>query len=261
MICSSRAALAHRAGVERRQFLAVEAHRAGGRLDAAAARPCAVVVLPQPDSPTRPSVSPRPTSKRHAVDGLDRPARRRSQRRRRGVVLDQVADLQQRCGAATLLALIGPAAPARGDRRPIMRRLEAAAKQATHVAVAQRASAPASRRGSASLAQGQRAAKRAAAAERPAAPAPCRGSRPAARLCVFMRRHRRHQGRGCRDAAAGRTGRGDARFLDLAAGVHHHHAVAALGHHAEVVGDQHASPMPSSLLQALAAGRGSAPGW
>ena len=31
----------------------------------------------------------------------------------------------------------------------------------------------------------------------------------------------------------------DRRLLDLAAGIHHHHAVGVLGHHAQVVGDQH----------------------
>jgi hypothetical protein len=31
---------------------------------------------------------------------------------------------------------------------------------------------------------------------------------------------------------------GRRRLLDLAAGIHHHHAVGVLGHHAHVVGDQ-----------------------
>ena len=54
------------------------------------------VVLPQPDSPTRPSVSPRRISKLDAVDGLDRPDRALQDAALDREVLDEVADLDER---------------------------------------------------------------------------------------------------------------------------------------------------------------------
>ena len=65
--------------------------------------------------------------------------------------------------------------------------------------------------------------------------------------------------RGCRDAAAGRTDRFDRRPLDDFAGIHHRHAVADFGDHAEIVRDQQIAVSHLSLA-AVRAARGSAPG-
>ena len=59
------------------------------------ARP--TVVLPQPDSPTRPSVSPCPSVERHVVDGADF-AVLRSRRRRTPGTGRQVLDFKQMVG-------------------------------------------------------------------------------------------------------------------------------------------------------------------
>ena len=55
--------LAHRRSRQRRQLLTLEGDGAAGRLDSAARGNVPGVVLPQPDSPTSPTVSPSSTSK------------------------------------------------------------------------------------------------------------------------------------------------------------------------------------------------------
>ena len=70
----------------------------------------ATVDLPQPDSPTSPSVSPLPTREADAVDGMhgaDAPAQDAAAHR---VMLDEVGDLEQG-------ALIGHGAPTNSAAR------------------------------------------------------------------------------------------------------------------------------------------------
>ena len=78
------------------------------------------MVLPQPDSPTRPSVSPRRMSRSDPVDRLDHPDRPLQDAAADREVLDQAADLDQRRRGR----------PIRDRRRPGRRRWTGPASEA-----------------------------------------------------------------------------------------------------------------------------------
>ena len=186
---------------------------------------CAVVVLPQPDSPTSASISPRPT-----VNETPSTARHRASAARRAIVPnepagdriadDEILDREQRARSSSR-----PPPPARrsGGRRRERPPATVAQERPLVLAPLERAVAP--RRGTGS----PRSSGRAAAA-RP-------GSRPARPSPYEIGRRREQQPR-VRDAAARGTGRRPA-LLDDLAGVHHGRAVADLRHDRQVVRHQH----------------------
>ncbi len=205
------------------------------------ARP--VVDLPQPDSPTRPSVSPASMSKRHAGDGLHLRRRRVRMRPppRTGKCLYEVVDLEQRrAGDGGSRRLDGPSrsswhviARSRrcAEQRPVgvarRRRARPSGWQAARWSrlVGRRAARARSCR---QLVAGQRAARRERAAGRqvdqrrrrardrrqPAAVVDRRGSSRAARRCTASAACRRRRRR---------------RRSTSAPGVHHQHPVGHPG--------------------------------
>ena len=123
--CISRRVAAQRVAVERQQIVAVEAHRARRSARSGAARRRPSVVLPQPDSPTMPSVSPAARSKLDAVDGAHHAARAAEQARRDREVLAQIA--HARAAASQVTGRDTPPASwaRRGCTRPHARRVRA----------------------------------------------------------------------------------------------------------------------------------------
>ena len=203
------------------------------------------VVLPLPDSPTRPRHSPGATSRSTPSTARTTPASRRSSRRRAEVLVD-AGGREQRLG--------------RDGRRWSRRSRSWSGAGNTAIADRRRPqSAAAPRAGSGRTRRGSEDGTRTPADARrrrepgPGSTAACR-ARPARRGAAARR-----AGRACRDATAPRTAL-RARLLDHAAGVHHHHAVAGLGHHREVVGDEE-RPRDRARGAGGPAARGSAPGW
>ncbi len=213
-----RAALrAQRGGVQRAEVAAPSKRTrpAVGSISRSTSRPS--VDLPQPDSPTTPSVSPGRSVRSTPSTARTAPLARPNSRAHREV-LDQALALaaaaRRSCGRLPAeprpAAHRGRAAPA---SRPARWRVARPSRQRRRVASAQRASANGQRGGEAAagraaqrvghlaLDRGQpRAARRAAA-----------GSSRAARRC--------------RDAAARANSARHRRLLDDAAGVHHRHLV------------------------------------
>ena len=206
------------------------------------------VDLPQPDSPTSDSVSPRVDVERHAVDRIDlRRSCRRGSRRGAG-----------KCFFRSLTSSSGRSALMRRAIRRV-RRIVAGRRRWPGALVS---SAGATWRHS-SVAIGQRPANDAADDRLPQARHQAGNFR---QLASPRRRQRRaelrHRAEQALRVGMQRAGEElvDRRLLDLAAGIHHHHALGHLRHHAEVVRDQH-DRRADAGASGRASGRGSAPGW
>ena len=199
----------------------------------------ATVDLPQPDSPTRPSVSPAPIEKLTPSTACTVPTRRAQQTPpRTGKCLLEVGDLEQRAAASAswrtppLPAARQQAAQCVAGRVSLQRRtLRAAARRSRTRSAAQTRSPAAGWSAPAPCREFRRAARRLFA---PIDPARHRGQQP---VRVGMQRRRR--------TASSTVG-----LLDLLAGVHHDDALRGLGDDAEVVRDQ-----DRSRCRASSAGR------
>ena len=195
-----------------------------------------MVDLPQPDSPTRPRVSPRSTLERHADDGLDRrracaggPAADRE-------LLDQIGGLQQDGTVGGHLYATDSVA---GAARALARRSSRPMACPWIVGDRPGARAPRSSQTPGTRACGQRGWN--------AQPGGGREHRRRLRPGSGVSSARRRRRRGGAARRAGPRCRGarvvedvvDGARLDQAPGVHHQHPVGDAGHDAEVVGDQH----------------------
>ena len=201
-----------------------------------------MVLLPEPDSPTRPSVSPRCDRERHVVDRAHRPVAccRSSVFRLRTSISG--ASTVSSCGLTSSAAATQHAARLSrlagvDERRHGLR----GRRRAPGRSAARRRSRAAARAGSR---PGRGSRTGASAAAGPAARA--LPGRQASRPCVY----------GC---AGAREQRPHRRAFDDAAGVHHHHVVGVVRDDAEVVGDEQDAHAGLGL-QAAASARGSAPG-
>ena len=119
MICISRRAAAQLAAQSSVMSVPSKTISPGGRLDAGAASSRPSVDLPQPDSPTRPSVSPRRTSKVDAVDRvhLRRPCAEAAPRWIGKCFLSSCASSSD-AGVDRAVAFVALDAPARGAAEP-----------------------------------------------------------------------------------------------------------------------------------------------
>ena len=221
-----------------------------------------MVDLPQPDSPTRPSVSPRRTCERHAGDGghvadgapehaaadrevLHQVAWRRAAAPRRSVALGATATVSVtwRSPAGSMTT----SAATRSAR-------STSARSESTVTLGERLGVVAGR--AVGVAGRPAAARAPRSSQRPGEPgeAAARVERAARRASDERRRRAldRHQRLVADVVEPGQAGQQAERVrvaglvedlvggahLHLAAGVHHHHLVGEAGHHAEVVGDE-----------------------
>ena len=214
------------------ELLALEAHRAARSASAAAARSSPVVDLPEPDSPTRPSVSPARDLEADAVDRLarGRPSARRASPRWTGNRFVRSVDPEQRAVGRSHRDRLAAGARARSRVR---RAHPVAGPDLAQLAAARRRSRRRVRRtGSAARSGSRRAGRRGPAAgpgSRSAAP---RG-RPRPRAAAARR-----AAPPCTDAPGWSNSSRTGRLLDDLARVHDGDVVGDLGDDAHVVGDQ-----------------------
>ena len=245
--CSSRRCGRICARRQRVDALAAPADFAAGRARSAAGSPWPVVDLPQP----------------RFADQAQRLARARSLKltpstactwpltRAKSALAHREVDLCRSCTSQQRVA---------HARR--LHAIRADSQQATDVAAAVRVERRRLRRGSASTACGQRGAN-----AQPAIGSRSDGTMPGISARRLRTRFARRPGaasspagRACRDGSGRVEQRADRRLLDLAPGVHHHHALRHLGDDAQVVRDQQ-DRRAGLRASARASGRGSAPGW
>ena len=198
------------------------------------------VDLPQPDSPTRPSVRPASTRKATPSTARTWPIVRRSRGERTGKYVLRSLHLEQRAHTALRLRLVRldrkEAAGAMAGRERIERRhgIGAARSRARATVAKAAAGRPVERRGDRALDRDQPV------------------------LLAIEARDRAQQRIG-----VGVPRRAEqlehVRGLDDAAGIHHRDPVGDLGDHAEIVGDHH-DRHAELALERQAAGPGSAPG-
>ena len=188
------------------------------RGDQAAGSACPSVDLPQPHSPTRPSVSPAASAKLTPST-----ARTRTAARRRVAGLRGHVDRQQRhaCGTRASATRQATQWPCRG-RDDAERRRRAARRRSTRRAARRECAATAHRRQRRRRCPGLRRAARRRAVARRDGIAP---SRPARVGMLRLGEERDRRG-----------------LHDLAAGIHHDDAVRDLGDDAEIMGDEDQRP-------------------
>ena len=190
------------------------------------------VVLPEPDSPTSPSVSPRRIVELDAVDGFDVGRRAATAARRES---ENISRDRRRRRASSLTQRLPPAARSRRRSAAALRRVRRRGSSARRGRSRNRRAAPVRRRSASGSGSAART-RSPAAGEEIRRLAFDRHEPPV--LAVVQPRQRRQQPLRVRHPRTAKICSADAVF-DHVAAVHHQHVLADFGDHAEVVRDQH----------------------